>query len=772
MRLKALRRALALVFLLGIAPGARAQFQGWQAYPSLREVRAVDASADALWTATAGGVFAYRPASGEVTRYTPIEGLQGVEAAALAYDARRDAVWIGYADGGLDRLDVASGAVTAFLDVARADQYPDRSIRRLRVHGDSLFIATGFGLVVFDPVRGEVRDTYARLGPLTPATPATDALVAPLPDGRAGLWIATDGGVVYADLASPNLQQPSAWTLDPAAPVPARCLAAFEGRVHACSESGASAREPDGAWVPVFFSAVSELDAHGGALYGAAGFGLLRRLPGGATTSYTVSGYGQLVAVEVGPDGAVWVGDAQGGLLRLPPLGPETGSVTVSPAQVVVPSGPFNNAIQELALEADGTLWAAHEQVGGPSAISRLDAGAWTPFASTDYDLPNAGFRSAAVAPDGTFYSASFGDGLAAVAPDGTVTTYRSDNSTLLPAFGTSVILGDAVPDAAGLVWVTNRGVALPLHVLTPERTWTALPFPPGMPTNVFLNRMVLDAFGTKWITLRSSTTNAGAGIAAISTGADPFSPSDDRALAFTSAGSEGTGLPSEDTRALALDREGRLWIGTARGLGIVFSPGSAFGGDPALVTPQWARTADGASYLLRDLAVNDLAVDPAGQLWIASTTGAWLLNAAGDSALVNLTSENSPLFSDNVIAVAVDGSTGRVYFATERGLLSMAGEATAPSAEARELAVAPSPYRPAQHARGVLISGLVAETTVFVLTPDGQRIAALEAVGGSVRWDGRDERTGEAVASGVYLVAAVAADGQATAYGKVAVIR
>ena len=125
----------------------------------------------------------------------------------------------------------------------------------------------------------------------------------------------------------------------------------------------------------------------------------------------------------------------------------------------------------------------------------------------------------------------------------------------------------------------------------------------------------------------------------------------------------------------MAFDSEDQLWIGTDRGLATIFSVGSAFGGDPSLLQPQWARTADGTSFLLRDLDIVDIAVDPADQKWIASSTGAWLLNAAGDEVLLHFTQENSPLFSDNVVAVAIDEESGRVYFATDVGLLSYDGE-------------------------------------------------------------------------------------------------
>ncbi|NNF57552.1 MAG: regulator [Rhodothermaceae bacterium] len=764
---------------LGLIASAQAQ-SGWQAYPALREVRAMDASPEAVWTATTGGVFAYAPSSGEITRYTPVEGLSGVEASALVYDPARDAIWLGYEDGVLDRLEVATGDVSSFFDIARADQFTDRGINRIRINGDSLFVATAFGLVVFDAAREEVRDTYSRLGPLDPGTPVNDAIVAPLPGGAVqGLWLATDAGVVYADLASPNLQQPSAWTRDDAAPAPATCLAVYQERLHACASQDALVRQAEGTWTPGFFTGAAILDivAEESRLLGISQFRVFRFEVNVGRSDYAVGALTSLRALAVGPDGQIWVGDGKDGLIRLPEPGTETGSVNVEPTQVVIPEGPLLNTVAGLAVGPDGTLWVSHTRPSGRTGFSRLDANGWTTFASDDpgLDIATLTYESASVGPDGTFYAGSEGDGLTEVTPEGIVRTYRDDNSTLASASTsnpTFIVAADAMPDASGELWVTNRGAPLPLHVRTVDGQWQGLPHPPGVPSSVLLDRLVIDSFGNKWVTVRSSASAAGLGLAAISTGGDPLSPADDQGFYINEVGVSGVGLPSADVKALAFDLDDRLWIGTARGLAIIFSPGSAFGGDPSLVQPQWARTADGASFLLRDLDIADIAVDPAGQKWLASTTGAWLLNADGDTVVRQFSQENAPLFSDNIVAVAVDETTGRVYFATELGLQSVEGEASAPSPTVVDLTVAPSPYRPDQHSQGVLISGLVAETTVRVLTLDGQVVATLDGRGGSVRWDGRDDRTGGLAHSGVYLVAAIAANGEETAYGKIAVLR
>ena len=767
--------------LVLLAGNVVAQPGTWRAYPSLQAIRDLDTSADAVWAATSGGVYSYQVATGEIKKYTPVEGLYGVDIMALAYDERRNAVWIGYGGGVLDRIDIESGAVATFFDIARADQFVDRTINRLRILGDSLYVATAFGVVVFDAVRNEVRDTYSRFGVLDPAIPVGDVLIAPLPEGTAGLWVATEGGVVRAPLDSPNLQQASSWSVDDLGPTEVTGLAFFEDKIHACSDD-TFVRQPDGTWNSVFFTSRQfvELLPEEERLFGVAQFSLHRFEPGLGRTLYQIQGHGHLTAATIGHDGSIWVGDATGGLARLPTLGAETGNVDIEPAQLVIPSGPLLNVVGGLTVAPDGALWVSHERPSGFgfTGISKLTDTGWTLYSGDEpsLDIAGQGYESAHITADGTFYAASFGDGLTEIRPDGTVTTYRSDNSTLGPVAGSSnpdfIVVVDAVSDDEGRLWVTNFGAAFPLHVRSSDGTWTALSHPSGAPTSVRFGRIILDVFGQKWISGLSSTTSGGRGLLGVSTGPDPLLSSDDQAIHIDAVGVAGTGLPHEKVNAMAFDSEDQLWLGTDRGLATIFSVGSAFSGDPSLLQPQWARTADGTSFLLRDLDIADIAVDPADQKWIASSTGAWLLNAAGDEVLLHFTQENSPLFSDNVVAVAIDEESGRVYFATDVGLLSYDGEATAAVSEVQDLDVAPSPYRPDVHTRGVLISGLVEQTDIRIITLDGQVVASLEGRGGSIRWDGRDSRTGELVSSGVYIVAAIAADGRGTAHGKIAVIR
>lgn len=775
-------RALLLSALLCLlaSTAATAQPNRWQAFPALNNVQAVTTSGDALWAGTDGGLFSYAPASGEITRYTRIEGLSGVNVRAVAYDAARRAVWIGYADGVLDRLHVETGAVASFVDIARADRFNARGINRIEVAGDSLRIATDFGLVTFDAERNEVRDTYERFGTLPIGTATYDVLEAPLPDGRPGLWVGTRNGVAWAALATPNLREPAAWTVETEGPRNVLSLTLFEGELFAGTEggdgeSGAYRRRMNGEWTPLPYGpfAIAEMIVDEGRLVAISPFRIIVREPSGSTTRYTLNGLSGFRDIISGPGGRLWLADGFGGLVALPELdGVPEGEI--EPDQTIVPRGPGSNTILSVAVGPGRSVWIGfHPQQDREPAFARFDGSQWTNYSVLDSGFDQrAPVRGIVADRAGNVWLGSEGAGVYQVTPEGEVTRYSIENSSLEGSGGSTsyVEATGLVVDASDNLWVTNRLANPPLHVRTPEGEWAGFHRPPEVPTSATYREIFLDSFGYKWIVARSTVTNAGAGLAVLDTRGTPLDDSDDRAVYVGSAGSVGTGLPSESVTAIAEDRSGRIWLGTERGLATVFSPGSIFSGNAAAQIT-WARTPEQTDFFLRDLRILDIAVDPADRKWLASESGAWLLNAAGNEVIANFTTENSPLASDVIVDIDIDEADGTVYFATSGGLYSYRSDATAPVAVAGDLFVYPNPVRAEGGALpGIAITGLVDHADVRVLTVDGQVVAAFSTRGGSVSWDGRDQRTGEFVPSGVYIVAA---DGEGgTAYGKVAVIR
>ena len=773
---------IGLLCLVRLPSAEAEQSNLWTAHTSSRAVLALSATEDAIWAATSGGVFRYRVSTGELKRYTAAEGLHDVQSRAIVYDERRKSVWTGYADGVIDRLDVETGHVSTFFDIQRSERFPAGEIHRLEVMGDTLFVATSFGLVLFDPVRDEVRDTYSQLGSFTPATAVYDIDVAPIPDGRIGLWLASDEGVAFAALGAENLQDPSAWSVDrsvrPSSKVSA--IAEFEGRIYVGTERGLGRRESDGSYTQYSFTSrrILDLAVLGDRLLVIDKFKLYAAFASGGSL-LQVDGFLGLNAVVVGSDETIWIGDAEVGLNHYER---PTGNIAPAPiSREIYPDGPFDSPFGDLTVDQDGSLWAAAVEGATGAGFYRLDAqGQWTNFTRRfRSELEGKGsFLRVHADMRGNVWAASVGAGLAQVSSDGAITVHDHSNSSLRPAAGTAtyVIVGGASSDKDGALWVTNTIAPQPLHVRGPHGEWTGLPAPVcgGLALTTALGPIFVDSSDIKWIVvLETGDLRHTRGVLALDTGATPTDPGDDECQFYGETGSNGTGLPSTEITAVTEDGAGLIWIGTDAGPAYFLSGAfAAIDGSTTAAWPVWSDR-NVASYVLRGLSVNDIAVDPSNRLWMATNEGAYLIEERSGFELVErYAAHNSPLFSDVVSTIAVDGSTGRIFFGTDKGLLSYLSDAIDPVETKRDLFIYPNPVLITSGADPeIFIEGLVEETEISIVAIHGELVTRFQTRGGRVRWNGRG-RNGELVPSGVYVVVAVGKNGEGAAYGKVAVIR
>lgn len=236
---------------------------------------------------------------------------------------------------------------------------------------------------------------------------------------------------------------------------------------------------------------------------------------------------------------------------------------------------------------------------------------------------------------------------------------------------------------------------------------------------------------------------------------------------------SPGSGnLPSENVRALAIDNQNRLWIGTLKGLRVIYSPGSFFeGGAVPDSQPIIILENDVAQELLYEQSITAIKVDGSNNKWIAtSTSGVFHVSPDGQKILHRFTSDNSPLPSNNVQDIAIDPASGVVYFATLRGLVAYRGTATAPGENLENLRAFPNPVRPG-FSGNVTIDGLTAKANVKITDITGSLVFETTSEGGSVLWD--TSAFGKyKVRSGVYLVLVTTQDYMETKVAKIMIIR
>jgi len=308
---------------------------------------------------------------------------------------------------------------------------------------------------------------------------------------------------------------------------------------------------------------------------------------------------------------------------------------------------------------------------------------------------------------------------------------------------------------------MANARVPNILNRLSPDGQFTTVSFQNDLPTLIEdangIDDLVIAGDGRIYI----GTSNQGLA------GYDPNTGS----FARIFGEEEGANLPNDDVRALALDRNGTLWIGTRRGLRVLFSPSSIFT-ETGVATNSIIILQDGiAQELLNDQFVTEIVVDGANNKWVSTVdSGVFLFSPSGQETLQHFTEDNSPLPSNNVQDIALDPETGTVYFATTQGLVSFNGSNTGPAEDLEEVVVYPNPVRPSFSGE-VTIEGLTARTNVKITDLTGNLVHEENTIGGSITWDTRAFGR-HRVASGVYLILITGPDALETQISKLMIIR
>lgn len=254
------------------------------------------------------------------------------------------------------------------------------------------------------------------------------------------------------------------------------------------------------------------------------------------------------------------------------------------------------------------------------------------------------------------------------------------------------------------------------------------------------------------------------------------YQPSTDSARRFTPQynqnGTEIT-LPT-GIRCIAEDLDGNMWIGTS--IGPLMLEASEITSDNPTFTQIIVPRNDGTNlgdYLLTNIYITSMAIDGAGRKWFGTQgNGVYLISEDNMEQVEHFTSANTPLLSDNIESIAINGATGEVFFGTDKGLCSYMSDATTPSTEMTKdnVYAYPNPVRP-DYTGPITVVGLTLDADVKITTANGTLVAEGRSQGGTFTWDGCDTE-GRRVASGVYMVQTATSSGDKGTVCKIAIVR
>ena len=364
-------------------------------------------------------------------------------------------------------------------------------------------------------------------------------------------------------------------------------------------------------------------------------------------------------------------------------------------------------------------------------------------------------------------YIASHHNGLLRI-KDGDISIFNETNTgpdglenqqLVIPTYISVRINGPAY-DNDGNLWMTNALVNKGLKVLRSNGQWQSIDLSNELvdATSEVYAPLVVDKNNTKWIPSYRANGLIG------------FNENYNNKFIFLKAEDAGN-LPSLGVRCLAIDNSNQLWIGTYRGLRVLTSV-DQFINETELTAKAIIIEEDGlAQELFYQQSIIDIAVDGANNKWVSiAGAGVFLVSPNGQETRYHFTNENSPLPSNNILDIEIDGASGEVFFATEKGLISFLGTNTKPSDDLANVFVYPNPVRP-DFLGTVKVSGLINDANVKITDIEGNLVYETTSEGGTIEWD--TSAFGKyKVASGVYMIFISSDDGLETKVKKVMIIR
>ena len=736
----------AAVWLASWAALAQTPVAEWQYHAPFRTTQRVAVMQDRVLALSEFGITSLEWPDRVLTGHSSVEGLSGVGLSGLAASPDGSFALLGYRDGRIDRW--TPNDVRTLDDIPRSGQFQGRTevLEFAFASADRVFAATAFGVVELDLSLNAVRGTYRMR---TNSDPTYVASVAVLGDS---IFAATELGLRAASLQDP-LYLPSAWQARGRfSDSVLTSLAALHGELAAIS-AGKAYRRAAGGWsalaTPSDGQEAQRICACAGRWGVVRPFDVQLFNAGGQVQSVLSGGFSgnsgfvprDLACGFDGQDGQPvrWVANPSRGISFFD---------NASYAQHRSLSGPAGP-------EAFDVRWDA---LRGTTVLTGAVEGPWTPLYLNGglyrQPRPGAAWRSASnfdgakdllevltdPADSTHWFAASWGGGVLEFRASSLYRRWTVGNSSLRSANGAGpndVRCGGLAWGDDGALWVTNSLSDVPLHRYDPgSETWQG--YAVGALNGQAVRRITKAENGDFWIQTRT------AGIVTVRVVGGATSA---RSL---SAGTGNGNLPSASIGAFSFDRDGELWVGTANGLAVLYTPQNAFTGGN-FEAQQLLVEADGrVQAVLAGQDITAIAVDGGNRKWVATATaGLFVLSPDGLTQLAHYRSDNSPLPGNRITGLALDVDQGYAYIATDFGLFSLRSASVEPSDRLDGALLYPNPYRP--EFRGMwTVTGLVDQSYVKVTTADGRRVAEGYASGGQFVWDTMDG-AGDPVPSGLY---------------------
>jgi len=389
--------------------------------------------------------------------------------------------------------------------------------------------------------------------------------------------------------------------------------------------------------------------------------------------------------------------------------------------------------------------------------VSSFQNGKWINIPYQSFNVSDLSFVKINPSNVNEVYIGSTKNGLFRIR-ENQIDKYFNENNSPLQNFSNNGVRVFAMDfDSQNNLWITQRSQPALLK-LKPDETWETISL-----TSIFPN--ITDYHGFERL-ITDSDDNIWFG--SEYRGVIGYNPTTHQ-LISNKKGIE----PSNFTyvKGLDIDKNNTLWVGNINGLRVMNNPQKMFDDPNLSFEPIKIVYEDVVQLLMEGQNITDICIDGSNNKWLATLgSGVYYLSEDGKRTIYHFTKENTPLPSNDIYDIAVDGSTGIVYFASINGMVAFKGDATDATENMDDVYAFPNPVNQQKHQQ-VVIRGLIADVSVKIVDVAGNLVYETISKGGSVTWNltafGKYK-----VASGVYIALISNEDGTRTQTTKILVIK
>lgn len=742
----------------------------WEDFYSYNNIRDFTVVNERIYAAADNAVFIYDEANKSTRKFSSVKGLSGKQTSSIYYSENAKSFVVGYESGLIEIID-DKGNIEIANDIERLEISGQKQINHISEDKEYIYLSTPFGIVQYNLEKRRFGDTYY-IG-----NGSTAVFVNQTAIFGNQIFAATRNGIYSAEINNPALVDFNNWIQPSGDSVgDFKAITVFKDKLYISRENVLFEI------VGINLITIGSFESTIIDLKSSADYLTLSQVKKALVFDNNL----QIVAQETNTSqfafdlntaaaqgNKIYLGTSQYGILKK-----DTGTQIY---EEIHPEGPLSNEVFSITA-GNKQLWVVYG--GYDPAFTPLNKRAgYSHFNGEEKRWINTDFNSSFPALDlvhitfdpnheNKVYISSWNSGILVVENDQPLILLNDTNSGLEDLYppgnpNTSIRINGTAFDPQNNFWVANAWVDNRLKKLSSGGTWSSFNLSSIMTNESYgLTELVLDRSNSVWIGSRRN-------------GALVYQENGDKKKALTTEATKGS-LPDANVKSLVVDRNNRVWIGTLKGLVVYYDPGNLFNetiydAEPVVIVD------DGIpKKLLGDQPVNTIAIDGADNKWFGTDTGGAInTNGSGQKTLHIFNKDNSPLPSNRILKISIDNLTGKVYFATDKGIVAFNNNIAPYGDSLTSVYAFPNPVKKEHNI--VTIDGrngshLPRGTNVKILDTSGKLVFETnvqenqEAFGGKVVWNKRN-LAGHPVSSGIYLVLLTLPDTSESAITKIAII-